>query len=147
MATCTNRLTISRQEVEARVLVALRDKLMRRDLFEDFCREYVRELNRLREALERTQNGRGGILAIAGEPGIGKTTVVETFLRGIEESCVIGRGRCSERLAGTEPHLPVLEALDEITTVEPTRLDVLRRAAPTWFQHSARPSHDHPTDC
>ena len=26
----------------------LRNKLMRRDLFEDFCREYVRELNRLR---------------------------------------------------------------------------------------------------
>jgi site-specific DNA recombinase len=46
--TCTNRLTISRQEVEERVLVALRDKLMRRDLFEDFCCEYVRELNRLR---------------------------------------------------------------------------------------------------
>jgi len=45
---CTNRLTISRQEVEERVLVALRDRLMRRDLFEDFCREYVRELNRLR---------------------------------------------------------------------------------------------------
>jgi site-specific DNA recombinase len=40
--------TISRQEVEQRVLVALREKLMRRDLFEDFCREYVRELNRLR---------------------------------------------------------------------------------------------------
>ena len=46
--TCTNRLIVSRQEVEERVLVALRDKLMRRDLFEDFCREYVRELNRLR---------------------------------------------------------------------------------------------------
>ncbi|MEO8519955.1 MAG: recombinase family protein, partial [Acidobacteriota bacterium] len=46
--TCTNRRTISRQEVEERVLVALRDKLMRRDLFEEFCREYVRELNRLR---------------------------------------------------------------------------------------------------
>ena len=30
--TCTNRLTISRQEVEERVLVALRDKLLRRDL-------------------------------------------------------------------------------------------------------------------
>jgi hypothetical protein len=43
-----DRLTISRQEVEERVLVALREKLMRRDLFEDFCREYVRELNRLR---------------------------------------------------------------------------------------------------
>ena len=34
--------------MEERVLLALRDKLMRRDLFEDFCREYVRELNRLR---------------------------------------------------------------------------------------------------
>ena len=34
--------------MEERVLVALRDKLMRRDLFEEFCREYVRELDRLR---------------------------------------------------------------------------------------------------
>jgi DNA invertase Pin-like site-specific DNA recombinase len=49
--TCTNRLTISRQEVEERVLAALRHKLMRRDLFEGFCREYVRELNRLRVEL------------------------------------------------------------------------------------------------
>src|SRR5690606_32343397 len=46
--TCTNRLTISRQELEERVLSALKDKLMRRDLFEEFCQEYVRELNRLR---------------------------------------------------------------------------------------------------
>jgi hypothetical protein len=46
--TCSNRVTISRREVEERVLAALRDKLMRRDLFEDFYREYVRELNRRR---------------------------------------------------------------------------------------------------
>ena len=52
--TCTNRLTISRQDVEERVLVALREKLMRRDLFEDFCREYVRELNRLRREKVRS---------------------------------------------------------------------------------------------
>jgi hypothetical protein len=51
--TCTNRLTISRQEVEERILVALRDKLMRRDLFEDFCREYVRELNRFADGASR----------------------------------------------------------------------------------------------
>ena len=57
--TCTNRHTISRQEVEERVLVALRDKLMRRDLFEEFCREYVRELNRLRmEHRASISNGR-----------------------------------------------------------------------------------------
>lgn len=66
--TCTNRLTISRQEVEERVLVALRDTLMRRDLFEDFCREYVRELNRLRmEHRASLSHGRQELAAIERE--------------------------------------------------------------------------------
>jgi site-specific DNA recombinase len=66
--TCTNRLTISRQEVEERVLVALRDKLMRRDLFEDFCREYVRELNRLRmEHRARLTHGRAELASVERE--------------------------------------------------------------------------------
>jgi hypothetical protein len=66
--TCTNRLTISRQEVEERVLVALRDKLMRRELFEDFCREYVRELNRLRmEHRAGVSNARTELAAIERE--------------------------------------------------------------------------------
>ena len=46
--TCTNRLTIPRQEVEERVLRALKDKLMRKDFFEEFCREFAKEMNRLR---------------------------------------------------------------------------------------------------
>ena len=45
---CTNKLTISRHEVEERVLSALQDKLMRKDFFEEFCREFAREMNRLR---------------------------------------------------------------------------------------------------
>jgi site-specific DNA recombinase len=46
--TCTNKLTISRHEVEERVLSALQDKLMRKDFFEEFCREFAKEMNRLR---------------------------------------------------------------------------------------------------
>ena len=46
--TCTNRLTIRRDEVEARVLRAMQDKLLRPDLFEEFCHEFTREMNRLR---------------------------------------------------------------------------------------------------
>ena len=46
--TCTNKLTISRHEVEGRVLSALQDKLMRKDFFEEFCREFAKEMNRLR---------------------------------------------------------------------------------------------------
>jgi site-specific DNA recombinase len=66
--TCTNRLTISRQELEERVLVALRDKLMRRDLFEDFCKEYVRELNRLRmEHRAKQSHGRQELASVERE--------------------------------------------------------------------------------
>jgi hypothetical protein len=46
--TCTNRLRISRLEVEARVLDALKTKLLRQDFFEEFCREFAKEMNRLR---------------------------------------------------------------------------------------------------
>src|SRR5262249_19940683 len=45
---CDNYLTIRRDEVEARVLRALHEKLLRQDLFEEFCDEFTREMNRLR---------------------------------------------------------------------------------------------------
>jgi site-specific DNA recombinase len=46
--TCTNRLTIPRRDVEERVLHALKDKLMRQEFFDEFCREFANEMNRLR---------------------------------------------------------------------------------------------------
>jgi len=46
--TCSNRLTIRRDEVEQRVLHALQEKLLREDLFEEFCDEFTHEMNRLR---------------------------------------------------------------------------------------------------
>jgi site-specific DNA recombinase len=45
---CDNHLTIRRDEIEARVLSALQDKLLRQELFEEFCDEFTREMNRLR---------------------------------------------------------------------------------------------------
>jgi hypothetical protein len=44
---CTNQLTIRRDEVEQWVLKALRENLLRKDLFEEFCREFTKEMNRL----------------------------------------------------------------------------------------------------
>ena len=68
--TCTNRRTISRQEIESRVLIALRDKLMRRDLFEEFCREYLKELNRLRmEHRAKISQGRQELAVVEREIG------------------------------------------------------------------------------
>lgn len=45
---CDNNLTIRRDEVEARVLKALQEKLLNQELFEEFCDEFTREMNRLR---------------------------------------------------------------------------------------------------
>ncbi len=45
---CGNHLTIRRDEIETRVLKALQEKLLRQDLFEEFCDEFTREMNRLR---------------------------------------------------------------------------------------------------
>ena len=86
-------------------------------------------------------NGRGQLLCIAGEPGIGKTTLVEDFLTGLtaKGQCTIGRGRCSERLAGTEAYLPLLGALESLAQSGGASantggtLRVMKQIAPTWY--------------
>ena len=63
------------------------------------------------------REGRGLIVAVTGEPGIGKTSLVEDFLDELPpagRAPTIARGRCSERLAGAEAYLPILEALDSL---------------------------------
>ncbi|QUD90691.1 recombinase zinc beta ribbon domain-containing protein [Phenylobacterium montanum] len=46
--TCDNRVNIRRDQLEARVLDALRHHLMDPALFKEFCEEFTRESNRLR---------------------------------------------------------------------------------------------------
>jgi len=101
----------------------------------------------LREALRSAFAGKGLLMCVPGEPGMGKTTLVEDFLsdlRAGSQSCVIARGRCSERLAGTEAYLPWLEALDSLLrgADAQSRLSGLsgesiaqttKRVAPTWY--------------
>ena len=100
-----------------------------------------REMDVLRSAFERARAGQGGIVALAGEPGIGKTTAADMFLREVDAGCLIATGRCSQRFAGAEPHMPILEALDELTE-EPSVMMMLRRKAPTWSHVVRRESSD-----
>ena len=90
----------------------------------------------LHTALDTVVAGRGLLLCVAGEPGIGKTMLVEDFLDQVTTTgppCTIARGRCSERLAGTEAYLPVLETLEDLLTADKASAPLLRKAAPTWY--------------
>jgi predicted ATPase len=95
----------------------------------------------LRRAFDSAATGRGALVALAGEPGMGKTTLAEDFLRELTASgrpCTIARGRCSERLAGAGAYLPWLEALDSMrdeTGSSAARL--LKAVAPTWYAQVA----------
>ena len=100
-----------------------------------------REIERakLRKGFESAASGRGLIYCVTGEPGIGKTTLVEDFLAELTATsdCIIARGRCSERLAGSEAYLPFLEALESLVRTEEqgTAARLLKQTAPTWHVH------------
>jgi len=114
------------------------------------------ERNELRTAFNAARDGRGSLLCVAGEPGIGKTTLVEDFLAELtaDRHCTIARGRCSERLAGTEAYLPLLEALESLLAADVEQVsnllhrektgvveqvnnllhrEKLKQLAPTWY--------------
>src|SRR5262249_47422723 len=68
-------------------------------------------------------------------PGIGKTTLVEVFLFELmaNDNCTVARGRCSERLAGTEAYLPLLEALEGLVENDSNVAAAMKQIAPTWY--------------
>jgi predicted ATPase len=96
------------------------------------------ERAKLRRAYEEACEGRGRILTVMGEPGIGKTLLVEDFLAELAqlpERPFLVRGRCSERLAGAEAYLPVLEALDGLLHQSSWSSvpSLIKTVAPTWY--------------
>lgn len=105
------------------------------------------ELAELKSGFESAARGRSLLLCVAGEPGIGKTTLIEEFLANVaasDQPCYIARGRSSERLAGTETYFPFLEALESLLHREGgeelTR--PMKLLAPTWYLQIAHPSDD-----
>ena len=101
-----------------------------------------RERADLRTAFEAADRGVGQVVAVAGEPGIGKSTLVDDFLSELGTAAWIGRGRCSERLAGAEAHLPFLEALDSLLERDPGVATLMKQVAPGWYVQIAPVSDD-----
>jgi DNA-binding winged helix-turn-helix (wHTH) protein/predicted ATPase len=107
-----------------------------------------RELAYLHRQWAKALSGERHLVLVTGEPGIGKTALVDAFLAhvGDKEGVWTARGQCIEQYGSGEAYLPVLDALgrlgrqpdgEHLTTV-------LRQHAPTWLAHL--PALLQPTD-
>src|SRR5262249_58148818 len=71
------------------------------------------ELARLTRGLEEARGGRGGVVLVMGEPGIGKTRTLEEFAERVRaQGTLVLWGRCYEGEAG-RPYGPFAEAIGE----------------------------------
>ncbi len=98
----------------------------------------TRELAELRSFFERSLLGERQIVFITGEPGIGKTALVEEFQRQAmaeQPSLLVARGQCVEGYGGTEAYYPVLEAVGQLCHGPAGNrvLEILAAHAPTWL--------------
>jgi predicted ATPase len=101
-----------------------------------------KERAELARVFESAAAGQGRFLCVTGEPGIGKTTLVEDFLSELTTTgrpFAVSRGRCSERLAGTEAYLPFLEVLESLLHGEggEATAELMKATAPNWYEQVA----------
>lgn len=90
------------------------------------------QLKKLRQAWDKALQGNRAIVWVAGEPGIGKTTLIEHFVAELK-GVMWAFGQCVQHYGAGEPYLPVLEALSELCRRDPGAASLLRNVAPTWL--------------
>ncbi len=95
------------------------------------------ELAQLRAHLDRALGGERQIVFISGEPGIGKTSLIETLLAQSTSATDlwVGRGQCVEHSGAAEAYLPVLDALSRLARGPQGErlLALLAQSAPSWL--------------
>jgi DNA-binding winged helix-turn-helix (wHTH) protein len=94
-------------------------------------------LDWLQRGIEAAWRGTRQIFFVTGEPGIGKTGVVEAFLERVtvDPRVWIAHGQCAETYGTPEPYLPVLDALGRLCREGSGEwlVTLLRKHAPTWL--------------
>jgi DNA-binding winged helix-turn-helix (wHTH) protein len=95
-------------------------------------------LKELRDCLGQASHGQRQIVFITGEPGIGKTALVDEFQRHAmagTQGVRIARGQCVEGYGGKEAYYPMLEALGQLCRESHGEeiIRILAAQAPTWL--------------
>ncbi len=97
-----------------------------------------RALHELDDLLPKTLRGERQIVFVTGEPGIGKTAVVDEFQRRAAAEVPglrIARGQCIEGYGSKEAYYPMLEAVTQLCRGSggESVLQILAGQAPTWL--------------
>ena len=91
----------------------------------------------LDDLLNKALDGQRQVVFITGEPGIGKTTLLDLFAQRASSipNLRIARGQCVEGFGGKEAYYPVLEALGQWFRAEEGSpvVHTLAKQAPTWM--------------
>jgi predicted ATPase len=95
------------------------------------------EVAQLHQWLGKALNGQSHLIFVTGEPGIGKTTLIELFRERLQATAdvTIGYGQCVEHYGEGEAYLPLLEALGRLCREANGQqlIPLLRKHAPTWL--------------
>lgn len=94
------------------------------------------ELDQLHTWLDQALSGARQMVFVTGEPGIGKTTLVDAFLQACAgQDLWIGRGQCVEQYGAGEAYRPMLEAFGQLCRAPGGErlIALLEQHAPTWL--------------
>jgi DNA-binding winged helix-turn-helix (wHTH) protein/tetratricopeptide (TPR) repeat protein len=95
------------------------------------------ELLQLNQWMSQAAEGRCQVVFTVGEAGIGKSSLISTFLEqaAAENELWIGRGQCVDYQGPSEPYLPLLDLLGWLchSPDGAKAIEILRRHAPTWL--------------
>src|SRR5437764_6369772 len=95
------------------------------------------DLAKMHGWLNRASAGERQTVFVTGEPGIGKTSVVEAFLEAATRvpGIRVVRGQCLEHYGAGEAYLPILEGFSRLcrSAGGAEVLDLLRQHAPAWL--------------
>jgi DNA-binding winged helix-turn-helix (wHTH) protein/tetratricopeptide (TPR) repeat protein len=94
-------------------------------------------LSDLERSFATASSGRRQVVFVVGEPGIGKTSLVDAFERTAtaRSGVAVVRGQSVEGFAAKEPYYPILEALGHLARgpLRTVVVSTLATHAPTWL--------------
>ncbi|MGE0623748.1 MAG: AAA family ATPase [Pseudomonadales bacterium] len=96
-----------------------------------------RELSVLRRALDNCQQGNAQVVSVVAPPGVGKTRLIDEFLKDVESrGCRVLRGYCESYL-NAEPLQPVLQILRQLLGLSRPRPTAEEEAGPSIAERLA----------